>query len=86
MLTAVTPALCDVGNQISSGSCTSDVYVSCLELEVKELKGEVDELCQKLLASAAAAAKLEGQLFSQAAVEANQKETISFLKEWINKK
>ena len=51
-----------------------------------KLKLELKEMQAKLLASVAAAVKLEGQVSSMAIVEANQKDTITFLKSMVEKK
>ena len=64
----------------------AEARIASLESEVAELKLELKQMQAKLLTSVAAAAKLEEQVSSMDAIEANQKDTITFLKFMVEKK
>ena len=73
-------------SSLTLGLHFGDQQIVRLEAEIDKLKLELKESNEKLLLATSAAAKFEGQLLSQKVVEENQKETIKFLKELIEKK
>ena len=63
-----------------------DERIARLEEEVSKLRAELKDVTERMITASTTAAKLEGQLTSQAAVELNQKGTIEFLKALLEKK